>query len=134
LATRADLQLQAAAGGGQQWRAPPGSSIQLGCELHLQPSRQPGSGGQQQPVLQCVDAHGGVVVGCLLQEQVLDALETAGYLDVLEQQQSMTMAQPPPAAAEMDWQRWRAVVRSAKHAAGDTEQLTGVTVRLLLTL
>lgn len=118
----ADLPLQPSRPG-EPWQAPPHSSgtggrLKAGCALTLQLGSDEQHQQQQQPQevwLQCVDSHGWVI-GCLLQQELVEALEFAGH--------------PHPLQQPLDWQHWRAVVRSIKRGPGD-DQLAAVLVRLL---
>lgn len=144
---------------GEQWQAPPcssSSSFKAGCVLTLQQSSSSSSTGgtlqqipadqqqqqqshpqqqqQQQPVvLQCVDS-GGWSVGCLLQQQVLEALEFAGHWQPQQQSAGAGLGGQQLAAAAggqqaLDWREWRAVVKTIKRTADN--QLAGVVVRLI---
>lgn len=153
----ADLPLQPPRPG-EPWQAPPhsssGGSFKAGCVLTLQPGISTthtqqqlaaGSTPQQQAWLHCVDSQGWFV-GSLLQQEVLQALEFAGHLQPqhLQPQQQQAQAahiqpQATPGTAgamaaassmqHIDWQQWRAVVRSIKYSP--EQQLAAVVVRLL---
>jgi hypothetical protein len=120
----------------ETWQPPPhnssGGSFKAGCVLTLQPgiSTAPaqqqlaGSTPQQQAWLHCVDSQGWLV-GSLLQQEVLQALEVAGHMQLHQQhaQEADKQQQAAPGTAgavantlqDIEWQQWRAVVRSIKH-------------------
>jgi hypothetical protein len=116
------------------------SSLQLGRVLTLQPALWAGHA-----VLQCVvDGSSARAVGCLLQQQVLDAMELTGHLDAALEQQQQQQQQQDPASPHVwspvhacqqpgvDWGQWRAVVRSVGYALPeDRQQLQSVGVRLV---
>lgn len=92
---------------------------------------------QQQPqvVLHAVDSQGWAV-GCLLQQQVLEALEFEGLLPPEQQQQQQAGASHTAGSgdwcsmqAAVNWQHWQASVRSIKRSAGG--DLSTVVVRLV---
>jgi hypothetical protein len=139
VAFAAELPLQPPADA-EQWCIPDasGSSFGLGCTLTLQQQQQ----GQEQS-LWCVDSHGWAV-GRLQQQQVLDALLTAGYDPAMlqqkcSQQQQQAMHQGlsdglTAAAAGSSGsllQGWQAVVKSLRRSQDDAGCLKGVVVRLV---
>lgn len=148
----ADLPLQPAQPG-EPWQVPPHSSngsFKAGCVLTLQPASSAALAQQQstaaeqpqqqqhQVVLNCIDSQG-FIIGSLLQQEVLEALEFAGHwqpqqqaqaVDSGQQQQAPMLADASEAAMQqLDWQQWRAVVKSVKRAS--EQQLAAVVVRLV---
>jgi hypothetical protein len=104
---------------------------------HAQQQLAAGSTPQQQAWLHAVDSQGWFV-GSLLQQDVLQALEFAGHLPPQPQQAADLQPQAAPGTAgamgtattlqHIDWQQWRAVVRSIRY--GPEQQLATVVVRL----
>jgi hypothetical protein len=148
LIVAAELPLQPPTGA-EQWSIPDASSssFKLGCTLMLQQQQQqPGQQDDGQQLLQCVDSHGWTV-GCLQQQQVLDALEAAGYdpamlqVEMHNQQQRQAMihkmgGDPVAAAAAVGalhgiLQGWQAVVKSLQRSQAVGGGLKGVIVRLV---
>jgi hypothetical protein len=133
--------------GDEQWSIPDASSssFKLGCTLMLQQQQNQGQQDGQQ-LLQCVDSHGWTV-GCLQQQQVLDALEAAGYDSAMlqvgmhnqQQRQAMfhdlggddAMAAAAAGALGGILQGWQAVVRSLQRSQAVGGGLKGVIVRLV---
>lgn len=109
--TELDLQPLEQEGGGA-WQVPPASSSSFkpGSVLLLQQH----AAGQ---LLHCIDSQSWTV-GCLLQQQVVDALQDAGY----------DQHQPSEGILMPDWQQWRAVVKTVRR---NGSQLSGVVVRLV---
>lgn len=98
------------------------SAISLGSVLSLLPAAAGGTssgdtGEQAGLQLRCVDSQGSTV-GCLAQQAVLDAMELAGV--------SGAGGDSGAAPQHLDWQHWRAVVRSVRRGG-----VNGALVRLV---
>lgn len=133
----ADLPLQPAGQAAQQWQVPEQSSgtFKPGCKLAM----QQGNWEEPQQQLVLMDQHGWAV-GCLPQQQVLDALEAAGYQpgqqlmagsvagDAGQGDGGIPQARSPAAAAGSSC-GWQAEVRSVRWSA-DHSSILGVVVRL----
>lgn len=136
---------------GKAWQVPQSSSssFKAGCSLTLQPAasktsaliQQSPTAQQQlvqlqegpylQALLSCADGISWTV-GCLLQQHVLEAIQEAAPLaDQPPGQPQLPVASGIKTLKDIDWQRWRAVVKSIRRAPGNPQHLVAVVVRLV---
>jgi len=136
---------------GEAWQVPlsSSSSFKAGCSLTLQPATsktspviQQSQTAEQQlvqlqegPYLQALlSCANGIswTVGCLLQQQVLEAMQEAGPLAHQPPgQQQLPGVSSSTTLQDIDWQRWRGVVKSIRRAPGNPQHLVSVVVRLV---